>query len=48
MHLEEQHNKDNIQMERLKSNKSVTCDVCHGSGSNADGTISYSKGTGII
>ena len=48
MHLEEQHNKDNIQMDELKSNKSETCDVCHGSGSNGDGTCSSCNGTGVL
>ena len=51
MHLEEQHNKDNIQTEKSKYNKlwnEETCDVCHGSGSNGDGTCSSCNGTGII
>ncbi len=43
-----QQRKDNYQMEELKSNKSETCDVCHGSGSNGDGTCSSCNGTGII
>ena len=48
MEWEEQHKKGRYQMEELKSNKSETCDVCHGSGSNGDGTCSSCNGTGII
>ena len=48
MYLEEQLNKDNIQMERLKYNKSETCDVCHGSGVVGDGTCSSCNGIGVI
>ena len=52
MHLEERHNKDNYQTGKSKSNKSLwneeTCDICHGSGSNGDGTCSSCNGTGII
>ena len=48
MHLEEQHNKDNYQMGKSPFNKSETCDICHGSGSNGDGTCSSCNGTGII
>ena len=45
---EEQHKKEYYQTERLESNKSETCDVCDGSGSNGDGTCSSCNGTGII
>ena len=45
---EEQQKQDRIQMEKLKSNKSETCEVCHGSGSNGDGTCSSCNGTGVI
>ena len=45
---EEQINKDHIRMEKLKSNNSEQCDVCHGSGSNGDGTCSACNGKGII
>ena len=48
MHLEEQHKEDNYQIIELRLNKSETCDVCHGSGSNGDGTCSSCNGTGII
>ena len=48
MHLEEQHSNDNYQMVEFISNKSETCDVCHGSGSNGDGTCSSCNGTGVI
>ena len=37
--------------EESESNKlwnEETCDVCHGSGSNGDGTCSSCNGTGII
>mgnify|MGYP000110772052 CR=1 FL=1 len=45
---EEQQKQDHIRMEKLKSNKSEQCDVCHGSGSNGDGTCSSCNGTGVI
>ena len=48
MDLEEQQNEDNYQMVKFTLNKSETCDVCHGSGSNGDGTCSSCNGTGII
>ena len=51
MHLEEQHNKDNIRMGKSKSNKlwtEETCDVCHGSGIVGDGTCDSCNGKGII
>ena len=48
MSYREEHNRENYQMDELKSNKSETCDVCHGSGSNGDGTCSSCNGTGII
>jgi len=48
MHLEEQQNKDNYRMVEFISNKSEECDVCHGSGSNGDGTCSSCNGTGLI
>ena len=51
MHLEEQHNKDNIQMGKSKSNKlwnDETCDICHGSGVVGDGTCDSCNGKGII
>ena len=47
MHLEEQQRHDNILMEEYQSNNE-TCDVCHGSGSNGDGTCSSCNGTGIL
>ena len=48
MYYKEQHKKDLIQTEESKSNKSETCEVCHGSGSNGDGTCSSCNGTGVI
>ena len=45
---EEQHKKDHILMGKLKSNKSETCDVCHGSGAAGDGTCPSCNGKGII
>ena len=48
MHLGEQHNKDNYQMVEFMPNKSELCDICHGSGSNGDGTCSSCNGTGVI
>ena len=51
MHLEEQHNKDNIQMGKLKSNNlwnEETCDMCHGSGVVGDGTCNSCNGKGHI
>ena len=45
---EEQHKKDHILIKESKSNKSETCEVCHGSGSNGDGTCSSCNGTGVI
>ncbi len=47
MHLEEQHNKDHIRMEKLNSNRE-TCPDCKGSGSNGDGLCSSCNGKGII
>jgi DnaJ-class molecular chaperone len=48
MYLEEQQNKDHIQMEKLKSNSPELCDVCHGSGATGDGLCSSCNGKGII
>ena len=48
MHLEEQHNKDNILMEEYPSDKSETCPDCKGSGANGDGLCSSCNGKGII
>ena len=51
MRWEEQQKQDHIQTGKSKSNKQwneETCDVCHGSGSNGDGTCSSCNGTGII
>ena len=48
MHLEEQIKLDHYQMVEFILSKSETCDVCHGSGSNGDGTCSSCNGTGII
>ena len=45
---EEQHKQDLIQMEESKYSKSEICEVCHGSGSNGDGTCSACNGSGII
>ena len=45
---EEQHKQDHIQTEELKFSKSEICDMCHGSGSNGDGTCSSCNGTGVI
>ena len=43
-----QYKKDHYQMVELKSNKSETCDVCHGSGIAGDGTCSSCNGKGEI
>ena len=43
-----QQKQGNIQMEESLSNKSETCDVCHGSGTIKDGTCPSCNGTGII
>ena len=48
MHLEGQIKLDHYRMVKLKSNKSETCDVCHGSGIAGDGTCSSCNGTGVI
>ena len=52
MHLEEQHNKNNIQTGKSKSNKSLwneeTCPDCKGSGDSGEGTCSSCNGKGII
>ena len=43
-----QQKRENIQAEESLSNKSEICDICHGSGSNGDGTCSSCNGTGVI
>ena len=43
-----QQKQDHIQMVKLKSNKSETCEACHGSGAAGDGTCSSCNGTGVI
>jgi DnaJ-class molecular chaperone len=48
MYLEEQHNKDLIQIIESKSNKSELCDICHGSGTQGDGLCSSCNGKGLI
>ena len=47
MYYKEEHKQDNIQTEKFQSNNEI-CDMCHGSGSNGDGTCSSCNGTGII
>jgi DnaJ-class molecular chaperone len=48
MGREEQHKKEHYQMEKSESNKSETCEMCHGSGVVGDGTCSSCNGTGIL
>jgi DnaJ-class molecular chaperone len=48
MHLEEQQNEDNIQMEESKLTNTELCDICKGSGSQGDGLCSSCNGRGLI
>jgi DnaJ-class molecular chaperone len=48
MYLEEQQKQDYTQTEKLKSNKSELCDICHGSGATGDGLCSSCNSKGLI
>ncbi len=48
MDKEGQHKEEHYHTERLESDNSETCDVCHGSGITGDGTCSSCNGRGEL